>query len=391
MIRGLKQPESGRTLDPTALVTKESGKTALGADSKIRPPRSEAHWASSEMPAMVTLPVKPLSIKESGPFRALDVKPCAVVIGSHGDTMSFNFTVVLPEGANVDVQCILSGLSQPWPLAGIEQLAGRPSWPDGHVRLHLDQESTRGVSVTKAGQEVTVTLNTCASAADHELAVQLVSQFMATANLLVQPEDTDEPLSAEVFRARYGPAWVSDQTKAGPTALSAFMEFKGEVTTVPGPVRSWHLSPETLVQLVAAGPPEELHLRILADIRRVQYFDIGDAFEAGFLRLDTGETIATFAPGLRYLLPKVGTVALVDESGREPLLLSWEDFMASVESAFLDAGQAIISAVDEEHWERLREGAKPLAGAFGPDGAAQAVPIEAPQDEKTPSPWWKFW
>lgn len=306
--------------------------------------------------------------------------------------MSFTFTFELPERVQIPVKSILGSHTAPWPLIVDAGLLEKEYWPDGHTRLRIENHSTRGVTITKVGQQLEVRLSLCASAPDHHLAIQMVAQLMVETGALVQAQDSEDYLSPGPFARLFNTEWVEAQTRSGPLALVGFLKVRGQMMTIPGVTRAWHIDPASLAELTSNGPQDELPDRILNDILRVQNLDVGDAYDASLIRLDNGATVVTLGPGMKYLLPKADRVALMDESGDPPLFLDWEQFLELVPAVAVDAGQVLVPPQVGSKWQELRRAGVPAAPSErakpNPSTPQTLTQAETPASQR---PWWKFW
>lgn len=261
-----------------------------------------------------------------------------------------------------------------------EKLADVQSFPDEYFfHFHRPRGSTRGVEVGYANNAFSVRFLALSSPEDYELGFQILERVAGTRP--VQPEDSDAmPLAA--LRAQYGREWIAQMIRSHVDLV--FVHGVGkphEVMSLEGPVRSVHVGPRLRAEL-AQGPERTLVERALARVRKIQYIDLDDGcYVANVLVASppNGREFRTtaWAPGVRYLFPKVEYFTLLSGKGGHVSVPHEALFeLAGERARYLDEEQVLVEAIDGAEWDALYARAERMA----------VDPAEPPAKS-----WWKFW
>ncbi len=294
--------------------------------------------------------------------------------------MSFTFHLAVSPDRSIPMGTILGDLGL-GAIAVSDEWDPEESWPLGYLHLHCVGQSIRSVEVGRDARGVDVRILSCSNQADHALALALVHRFAESLEVDVEPED-GSAMPLRELQVEYGQEWVDHFVTAAPGSIAAIARMRGEVITMPGAVRAYHLGPRRLAELTAAGPEEGLGERMLADMLRVQNLDAEPYFCASVMQVggEDGFTLAVVGPGVRYWLPKVDRYGLV--AGEDTLMIEAAALSKLVPVTYIDECQILLEPIAEDDWTAFIERARGLE-----------IPIEpGPRVNQTENrPWWKFW
>lgn len=274
-------------------------------------------------------------------------------------------------------------------IKSIEEFSRTSPLTEGVFHLYVDGRSTRGVECALENGSFSVRLLTMASAEDFELGIQLIE---AAATILEEPieaEDSDEPLPLLGFRAQYGSEWVQGMLSSAPSAIVniAERENRGPIT-IPGLLRPYHLGTRKLKLLRSAGPESEFANRLYEDLRRIQYVNLEEYYEAKTLVSKGADgkeiTFAAWTPEVRYWFPKVDYFVIQTPEGGNPFVpASVLLGLSSGKIRWLDEAQALVETFTEEEWGSFLASTRALR-CYPPGKPKNELPMKTKQ-------WWQFW
>jgi hypothetical protein len=148
-------------------------------------------------------------------------------------------------------------------------------WRERTIRFFLIGASTRWTEVTwnEERREVDVVVRALASREDADIAVRIVEEAAAIAGATRVHADVCGELRIDELRVVHDDAWMGQHAESGARTLVALVHDGRGPMEVPGPIRSFHFGPRLLSELTDAGPPDTLHERMIAAIRRTRWVD----------------------------------------------------------------------------------------------------------------------
>jgi hypothetical protein len=237
------------------------------------------------------------------------------------------------------------------------------AWPDGTLHIYRAEISTRATEITYEDHAFQVRILAMSSPEDYELAFRVVEHLAALTGSQVESED-DDTFPAEMLRDIYDAKWVKRMTDSQPTIIGHFAKDKGDVVTIEGPVRDFHIGPRLYAELEADGPADGLPQRILEAIRRTQYRDLSGYDKAAIIEATTPDNSKTIRLSVWNLdrathFSGVGYLRLVSKNMPDDIfLVPYEALpqLAGKRFAWLDERQCLVEAIaSDERSELLRE------------------------------------
>lgn len=308
--------------------------------------------------------------------------------------MSYSFYLDTP--GPLTYEMVLDGLNVP-DLVCEEADEGRyddpialsGNWrPKFYHHFYRDGISTRSVEVGLEEGTFSVRVMSCSCPEDYQLALDMICNLARKTGGTISSEEGVE-FSCGTREEQYGHAWIDDHVQSICTMtlnMALDPQYKGEVMTMHGAVRPFHLGSRLAQQLVAEGDARAITRSLIERIRAVQYID-RDEEEGPYaanpmsvtFRNGKEATLTAFGPGVYYLLPDVEYLALIAEP---PIYVRYDALPTLVGERlqYLDERHALVEPIPDDEWERF------LARARG-----HAVDPEAGSNGGTGRKWWRFW
>ena len=273
--------------------------------------------------------------------------------------MSFTFRIECPRPTVDSLQLVMKRLQ----LSCIEELPPTGPWPFGHFHFYRDGVSTRTTEVEWNGRTFCVRVFTLACPQDYHIAVELAAYTAGSFTARVEPEDAGDlgPLAPNQLRQIYDTIWAESMASSMARIMCEMAVDDNKEITVPGPNREFYLGPRTASELIAAGPAPQLHERISARIRSIQY-PHEDLFEASLMSVpgheETPMRMAIWGPEVRYFFPRLDYLVLLNE---HPLYLPYDkvNLVNGVSVKYLDEIQFVIEPIPDDQWDEVVDAARP--------------------------------
>ena len=186
-------------------------------------------------------------------------------------------TIAIAIGDRPDVIGALDAISSALHVRDLRSLEDVPEpgtpWPLGVRHLFRDGVSTRTTEITCEPGRFSIRIFSMATPEDVALAVALAEYIADDAGVTEIDSESGSLLAVDELPRFYDADWALGRIESGYRVLSALVrDGKGPVE-VPGPNRTFCVGPRVLLQL----GPEQPHLRLLEQMRRVQWIPVRTA------------------------------------------------------------------------------------------------------------------
>lgn len=267
--------------------------------------------------------------------------------------MGVEFSVLVGRGFDV------KGLLAQVPAANLKLLppaCGNPLAESPVLRACIEGRSTRGVECFCRPGQFVVHVQALASAEDYELALQIVEVAADILEAPIQAEGIGHPISRGELRAVFDGAWVMSMQRSAVRALEHISGSDGgKLVTVPALFRACHFGPGRLAELRASTSGGEIAVRVIEEVRRIQYMDCGDYSETVTYQ-GTGEngskfTYAAWLPTVKYWFPKTDYFFVGNREEDAPYLPACvlRDLPPD-KLQWLDDAQVLVETFSQSEW-----------------------------------------
>lgn len=257
---------------------------------------------------------------------------------------------------------------------GIADLGGMPDdpqqdWAERGLYLFRPNVSVRSTSVAWVEDRVEVTIRALAAPEDCELALRVVE---AVAKLSGAQEIESENFGAVALaqlRELHDAEWTHAQAKSGARVIASMIDDGDGPMGIPGPVREFWIGERMLRELRAAGPTVDFAIRVLAEMRRVQWTVPSQYRTAGVFvsqpKQEGGKKtkLVIWLPDEHLVLSRVDQVAL-RAAEDDTVLVPFDALpgLAAGVGELLDECQWLVRPVPADDWAQIVARAREIRG-----------------------------
>jgi len=265
-------------------------------------------------------------------------------------------TITLACGAPV-LEDLIDALDVP----DLRSDAGAAGLVPGIYRFHREGVSTRFTELKVTEDSVAVRIFSLASPEDVALAMRLVTELAILGDIHeanaegmgVQPISTIEEL--------HDAAWADAQAQSGLRVLRAMIAEGRGPMEMPGPKRGYFVGPRVLGELDAGGVAEAAHLRLIEEVRRVQWLPVRTAGTFLAKGPDGDDVKLAVWLGDEVVFPPVpyAAVSVEHEGGARDVVLidsSHVPQLAGDRWTYIDERQGLIREISD--WAAVVEAAR---------------------------------
>lgn len=261
------------------------------------------------------------------------------------------------------------------------------------ARFYIPGKSSRGIRIYLENGNYDISINVLSSGEDNALAADLAVTLASLMNTDIKPEDTDEPMSIEIFKSRFDAGWVEWHKKSGLSSVDYFIHDpkNGGTISFDGCFRKHYIGKKLLARLKNDDPGEDtLYDRIIENIRLTQFIDEEKFRIPGIYSVSEKDgnpkwEYVVVAPDNNFFLPKTEYLILFMEKDNR-LKIPYADIHRLADHHFqlVDEEQYFVSRISENDFLLLMEKARQLKPS--PD-----EPVIPAKQKKPAKKGWKFW